>query len=115
MTGYDVIKRARILLGLSGADAAYADSALAAQEGLEIINQLCADLSLGGLSSLSDELNASAAKQEALCYGTAMLLALTEGDAGKNQIFANIYNAKRGTALAQTASIEDCLPNVTVG
>lgn len=115
MTGYDVLKRASGLLGASGAADAGADGKLAVMEGLEIINQLAADLKIDGLSSISGELDIPAAKAEALCYGAAMLLALNAGDAGKNRIFAEIYNAKRGTALAEKASITDRLPTVTVG
>ena len=115
MTGYDVLKRALGLLGDYSAADVNAASRLAAEERLEIINQLAADLKIGELSSISAELDVPAAKAEALCYGVAMLLALAEGDAGKNRIFSEIYNAKRGTALAETASITDRLPTVTVG
>lgn len=115
MTGFDVLKRASGLLGASGAADVNAAPRLSAAEGLEIINQLAADLKVRELSSISEELDIPAAKAEAICYGAAMLLALTEGDAGKNRIFSEIYNAKRGTALAETASITDRLPKVTVG
>ena len=115
MTGYDVLKRASGLLGAYGAADVNAASRLAITEGLEIINQLAADLKVRELSSISEELDIPAAKAEAICYGAAMLLALNAGDAGKNRIFAEIYNAKRGTALAEKASITDRLPTVTVG
>ncbi|MGN0493712.1 MAG: hypothetical protein ACI4F7_08705 [Acutalibacteraceae bacterium] len=115
MTGYDILKRARGLLGYSGADTTCGGLEPAARESLEIINQIAADLKVGGLSSVAEELDITAAKAEALCYGVAMLSALAEGDADRNRIFAAAYNAKRGTALAVTESVEDCLPKVTVG
>lgn len=115
MTGYDVIKRAMSLLGYSSAEGDPAESELTALKGLEIIRQLLMDLRCGGISSLSDNLDISGAQEDALCYGTAMLLALTEGDTNKNRLFAEIYNAKRGTALAEMSSVKDCLPKVTVG
>lgn len=115
MTGYDVMKRATSLLGYSGGEGDPAESDSAALKGLEIIKQLSMDLRFGEISSLSESLDIPQSKTEALCYGMAMLLALTEGDANKNRLFAEIYNAKRGAALAETANIKDCLPTSTVG
>lgn len=115
MTGYEVIRRAMNLLGYSAQEGDPCESGKTALKGFEIIKQLTADLRCDCIASLSDSFNISAAKEEALCYGTAMLLALTEGDANKNRIFSEIYNAKRGTALAETAGIVDSLPKVTVG
>lgn len=115
MTGYDVLKRAYGLLGRErSADAGAVSASVAAAE-LEIINQLAADLKAEGISSASRELDITPLKAEALCYGAAMLLALTEGDAAKNRIFSELYNAKRGRALTQTESITDRLPTVTMG
>ena len=115
MTGYDVINRAMNLLGYSGEEGERFESNDASLSGLEIIKQILSDLSCGIISSLSDSLEILPEKEEALCYGTAMLLALREGDADKNQLFAEIYNQKRGTALAGLTHIKDCLPYVTVG
>ena len=115
MTGYDAIKRAMLLLGYSGEEGDPSESRGAAEKGLEIINQLLPDLNCGGISSLLDSLDIPKAKEEALFYGAAMFLALTEGDANKNHLFAEMYNAKRGTALAEISGVKDCLPNVTTG
>lgn len=114
MTGYDVLKRASVLLRNSGAVELNGTAELSSQ-GIEIINQISADLKADGISLLSQQLNITPAKEEALCYGAAMLLALCGGDSGRNKLFAEIYNAKRGTALAETATVADRLPTVTVG
>ncbi len=115
MTGYDVIKRAINLLGYSGDGVDPCESDSTSAKGLEIIKQLLSDLRCGGISSLSDPLDISQAKEDALCYGAAMLLALTVGDAERNRLFTEIYNAKRGAALGNTARVQDRLPNVTAG
>ena len=115
MTGYDVIKRAMRLLGYSGEEGDPSESNGAAEKGLEIINQLLSDLDCGVVYSLLDSLCIPKAKEEALLYGAAMLLALTEGDANKNHLFSEMYNAKRGTALAEISGVKDCLPKVITG
>ncbi len=115
MTGYDVIKRAIHLLGYSGEEVDTSETHGAAEKGLEIINQLLPDLNCNGIFSLLDSLEIPKAKEEALFYGAAMLLALIEGDANKNQLFAEMYNAKRATALAEISGVKDTLPKVTVG
>lgn len=115
MTGYDVIKRAMHLLGYSGQEGDPSESNGTAVKGLEIIKQLSLDLKMDDVSSLSESLELSKAKEDALCYGMAMLLAITEGDTNKNQLFAEIYNAKRGAALNEISSVKDCLPKVTAG
>ena len=115
MPGYDVIKRAMHLLGYSGQEGDPSESQGTAEKDLEIINQLLPDLNCGGILSLSDFLETTKAKEEALIYGVAMLLALTEGDANKNHLFAEMYNAIRATALAQISAVTDTLPQVTAG
>ena len=106
MTGYDAVKRAMNLLGYSAEEGERYETNSASVNGLGIVNQISSDLGCGIISP---------EKEEALCYGTAMLLALREGDAEKNRLFAEIYNQKRGTALAGLTHIKDCLPKVMVG
>ena len=115
MTGYDVIKRAMHLLGYSGQEGDPSESNSTALKGLEIINQLLPDLNCNGIFSLLDSLEIPKAKEEALIYGAAMLLALTEDDANKNHLFAEMYNAKRATALAEISGVKDTLPKVITG
>lgn len=115
MTGYDIIKRAMNLLGYSGNSDDPGRAVGETAKGAQIINQLLLDLNYGDIVSLSESLDISHSAEDALCYGTAMLLAITEGDAEKNRVFAEIYNAKRSAALAKTDTVKDCLPKVTVG
>ena len=93
MTGYDVIKRAMHLLGYSGQEGDPSESQGTAEKDLEIINQLLPDLNCGGILSLSDFLETT----------------------NKNHLFAEMYNAKRATALAQISGVTDTLPQVTAG
>ena len=115
MTGYDVIRRAFNLLGYLGDGQDPCTSDKTAANGFGFINQLLSDLKCHSISSLQDSLGISSAKEEALCYGVAMLFALTEGDGNKNRIFSEIYNAKRGIALAEISGVKDVLPKVTAG
>lgn len=111
MKGYDIYKRALNLLGYSGGEGSPAAAELMEKRTLEAINQILADLKSEPLSSLSAELATTCAKTEALCYGTAMMLSLTEGDGEKNQLFSEFYNAKRAAALACIEHVGDRLPN----
>lgn len=112
MKGYDIYKRALNLLGYSGGEGSPTAAELMEKRCLEAVNQILADLKCEPISSLSAELANTAAKTEALCYGTAMMLSLTEGDGEKNRLFTEIYNAKRAAALACIEHVGDCLPNV---
>ncbi|MEE1238872.1 MAG: hypothetical protein UHO61_02985 [Acutalibacteraceae bacterium] len=115
MTGHDIYNRCMALLGYTAAE----NEAILGKTFLgrmpEIINQIAADLKLSGVETLDTEIDATAAKTDALCYGCTMLLALSENDGAKNQLFANIYNAKRSAALGHTATIEDVLPSTVSG
>ncbi len=110
MTGNEIYKRALGLLGyLNG------DTENFLKRALDIINQICLDLKIPALKRLSDTLQISNQKIDALCYGTAMLFALVEGDGAKNQLFASLYNSKRATALSCSEKIEDKLPHISYG
>ena len=113
MNGYDIYRRVMSLLGYSLPDNPSDDRRLSRV--LHILNQLASDLKLDPVSSVSQEIKATELKAEALCYGCAMLLALAEGDGAKNRLFADIYNAKRASALSGCEIIEDTLPDVGSG
>ncbi len=115
MTGYDVLKRAMALLGFSEQSYEPIGTDKINLSGKEIINQILADLKEKEIASLSDKLVLSTGKGEAIHYGVAMLLSLSEGDTAKNQAFAGIYNAKRAEALKTTERIADVIPNITEG
>ena len=92
MNGYDVYKKAVLRLGYNGS---VNDRLL--ERALELMNQILQDLKLAEIKNLSEKLNVTETQAEALCCGTAMLLALSESDGEKNRLFADIYNAKRAT------------------
>lgn len=112
MTGFDVYKRCMALSGHTFSDdEVIADKVLIARIP-EFINQIATDLKIENIENLSDEINASDIKIDALISGTAMLLALTEGDGDKNRIFTEIYNSKRSAALSESNRIADVFPGV---
>lgn len=115
MTGNELYKRVLILLGYYGNETIKTDTDYLLKRVPDIMNQICLDLKIPPLQKLSDNINANAAKTDALCYGTAMLLTLVEGDGEKNELFTKMYNAKRATALSEKEMVEDKLPNVSYG
>lgn len=115
MTGFDVFKRCMVLLGYSPESNEVVDNKTLINRMPDIINQIALDLKIPQIFSLSEKININEAKIDALCCGCAMLLALTEGDSGKNQIFTAIYNAKRASVLSQKVKKEDVLPSVRSG
>ena len=61
------------------------------------------------------EINLSKSQLDALVYGVAMMLSLIGGDGERNQLFTNIYNAKRSAVLNTVDNIVDAMPNVDGG
>jgi len=115
MTGYDVYKRTLSLSGRSdSAEGGFSQQVLL-ERMPDIINQICFDLKIDPIKALEDTLNANDKQIDALCYGTAMLLAVSEGESGRNQLFTQIYNAKRAAALSEMTRIEDNMPSVSYG
>lgn len=112
MTGNELYKRVLGLLGYLNTDTLSGTENLF-KRALDIINQMCLDLKITQIDMLSDEIKADNKKIDALCYGTAMLMALVEGDGAKNEIFAKIYNAKRALALSNVDKVEDKLPFIS--
>lgn len=115
MRGNDIYKRALNLLGYLSTDSVTVGEDRLLTRAPSLINQICIDLKIDGLELLSDSISATPEKADALCYGTAMLLALSEGDGVKNQLFAEIYNAKRAKALSKTETVADNLPTISYG
>lgn len=112
MNGYDIFKKAVTRAGIFQGDILNGDFAKRAPE---LINQIAADLKLEQINSLSDEIICDTEKAEALCCGVAMLVTLTVSDREKNEIFTNIYNAKRAAVLSNISAVEDVLPNPADG
>ena len=105
MTGYDIYNKAVLRLGYNsnlGED--FSDC------GLELIVQIAEDLLIKPPHSLFDEINADVKGLEALCCGSAMLLALRFGDRVRHMAFSELYNAKRAAILGHSERVEDRLP-----
>ncbi len=115
MTGNEIYKRVLGLLGYLNTNTVSGGTDNFLKRALDIINQICLDLKIPQIKLLSDKIEADAKKLDALCYGTAMLMALVEGDGAKNEIFTKLYNAKRASALSSGEKIEDKLPFVSYG
>jgi len=109
MNGYDIYKKAIARLGIDSGDEITLDNT-GFLHILECTNQILHDLKLNPVKELSEEIMHDASALEAICCGVTMLLALSEGETEKNQIFTAIYNAKRAALLGKTSHIEDTLP-----
>lgn len=110
MTGYDIYKKCLARLGNSCSLNEGLDDSGMINTALEAINQIALDLKLQEINSLSDQLNLDKKQIDALCSGVTMIIALSNGDTEKNNIYTTIYNAKRAMILADVSHIEDKLP-----
>lgn len=115
MTGNDVYTRTLALLGYLNTSYLNAGMDNLLKRMPDVIEQVCLDLKMPKIYRLSDEIVATEEQCDALCYGTAMIVALMEGDGEKNELFTKIYNAKRATALSRIEKIEDKLPTASYG
>ncbi len=115
MTGNDIYRRVLGLLGYLNTNTVNACEENLLKRAPDIINQICLDLKIPLIERLSDEILATKEGLDALCYGTAMIMSLVEGDGAKNQIFTALYNAKRSAALSKTEKIVDKMPFVSYG
>ena len=115
MTGNEIFERVLNLLGYLHSHSVRADNQNLLKRAPDIINQICLDLKIPQINRLSDKIEAKAEKVDALCYGTAMLMSLIEGDGALNKIFTDIYNAKRAVVLSSKDTVEDKLPTVSYG
>ncbi len=109
MSGYDLFKKALVRLSYTNSYNKLSNKAL------EFINQICIDLKLPTIESLSDKIEQENEIKEALCCGIAMLLTLSEGDSEKNSIYTNLYNSKRAAVLSKVTYVEDVLPKTQNG
>ena len=113
MTGYDVYKKACALLGYSLTESVASDRR--SKRMPDVLSQIGADLKVEIPESLSGEIVIEARKKEAFIYGAAMMLAVTENDSGHTRMFAELYNAKRASALCAKDSVTDTLPTAFDG
>jgi hypothetical protein len=115
MTGYDIYKKVLSISGYSASDQADFSQQVILERMPDIINQICFDLKIPSISELENIIGATPKQIDALCYGVAMLLAVSEGETEKNKLFAQIYNSKRAAVLCETQSVEDKLPYISYG
>lgn len=109
MSGYDIFRK--VMLRLSYTDTYNKLSVKA----LEFINQICIDLKIPVIESLSEKIEQNSEVLEALCCGVAMLLTVSEGDSEKNSLYTALYNSKRASVLSKVTLVEDVLPNLQNG
>lgn len=121
-TGRDVFFRAMVLLGYTGVDGTVdgAQSAELFRRGLDIVNQVAADLwplekekeeAFAPLKALTQEIPLSAsAVENILPYGVAAFLAQADGDGTNQQFFTSLYQQKRNMAERPLKRRGDVLP-----
>lgn len=120
-TGGEVFRLAMSLLGYTGPDGAVdgAQSAELFRRGLDIVNQVMADLwplerrdPFQPLRSLQQEIPLSAAAAtDVMPYGTALFLAQTDGDGSNQAFFAGLYESKRNRVRRPSDRRGDRLPH----
>ena len=114
MTGHKIFNDAMKLLGYTDSFGEIDDSTGLKQRATAVINRILCDLGEEfSIERLTDKITLSKEKEDALIYGTAMLLALSDNDGGKNKLFAEIYNGKRSVAKGNKSSVTDTMPVVS--
>lgn len=121
-TGNEVFRRAMSLLGYTGADGDVngAQSAELFRRGLNIVNQVMADIwplerkdAYIPLANINDAIPLSQyAVESAMLYGVAMFLAQSEGDGTNQQLYSGLYQRKRNAVKRPPVRRCDMLPNV---
>ena len=109
MCGLDILNKAILLLGYN--KSAFSDNKNEFNaRALDVINNICIDLGISTIKTLSCVIDADDRKLDTLGTGVAMLLSLLEGDTNKNIIFTGLYNAKRAICLKSSSVVKDVLP-----
>ena len=121
-TGMDVFLRAMSLLGYTGIDGVVdaAQSAELVRRGLNIVNQVLADLwplektiQFTPMASIHEDVPLSVKAVEGILpYGVAMFLAQAEGDGTNQQYYASLYQQKRNAVRRYPRRRQDVLPTV---
>ncbi|MCQ2440499.1 MAG: hypothetical protein MJ076_01195 [Clostridia bacterium] len=112
MTGYDIYKKAMLLLGYTDDKGEPQDNGRMYARALNAINQIGDDLCcMPPLSGLFKPVRIPKKALDAIAYGVGMLLSFSDGNSEKNSVLSEIYNAKRAIAKASVSSVKDVLPN----
>ena len=104
MTGYEILKKALLRLGIKN------DNNALNLRAIEYINQISSDLRGNAIENLSDTLSTNGEFCEAVIVGLTMMFTLTVGDSAANKIYTDLYNAKRAKLLSAGDTVEDKLP-----
>ncbi len=111
MKGHNVFDDAIRLLGYTDFEGNIQDTSGLKARAVSVINSILADICSGvKITKLSDEIPLNEEQSDALVYGAAMLLALSDGNGEKNRIFAEIYNGKRAICKSDKSTVRDTLP-----
>ncbi len=113
MTGYDIYNRVCALLGCHDLVESKENGKCAVF--LNMLNQICQDLGISEIDSLSQKILLHENQKEAFIYGCAMLFSVTLRDSGCAKIYTELYNSKRAKALCKTDTRKDTLPSPTLG
>lgn len=108
MSGYDIYLKALSLLGYK--DKSDTDSKSLLRRAFVAVCEICSDLSVDPPVAVNEKIQASKKAIEAIPYGVAMLISLSEGDAVSNRFFTEVYNAKRAMVKAAVSSVADVIP-----
>lgn len=115
MTANDIFASALTLLGVDDVNALGYTSCNLHHRALSFVNRICGDLCDAPMAeNLNDEITLSPEGSKAAPYGVAMLLALSEGDRDKNEVFCRIYNSFRAAAKGSITTVGDRLPRTEV-
>ncbi|MBQ8202698.1 MAG: hypothetical protein IJZ75_00255 [Clostridia bacterium] len=111
MKGYDFFEESMLLLGYTDSEGKLQDTTGLKSRAVAVINRILCDLGINlSIRRLSDEIEVTQKQKDAVIYGVAMLLAFSDGDGGKNKLFADIYNSKRAAVKGGNDKIRDTLP-----
>ncbi|MBQ9977170.1 MAG: hypothetical protein IJP21_01085 [Clostridia bacterium] len=102
MSGYKILEQALALMGI------YSIPQEVKRTGLLIINSVCEDLKLSGLSAIEEKLDCQNQKTLiAITYGVAMQLALIMSDDYLKNVFEALYSKKRSEIKNNITSVKD--------
>ena len=102
MSGYKILEQALALMGI------YSISQEVKKVGLLLINTVCEDFKLSGLSALEEKLDCQNQKTLiAITYGVAMQLALIMSDDYLKNVFETLYSKKRSALKNNITSVKD--------
>ena len=112
MTGRDVYFIVSGMLGYDPTPTLNGANDIMAKNTVTAINRTLLDLTDKHIqvNKLTDEIEGDEKLSEALIYGVAMFLALIDGDAARQNVYCEIYNAKRKRYKSRLTSVKDVMP-----